>query len=129
MTTTSTVPTTGAPAAPAPVAITIDNTQKTPVGPSPAPPPLTSVVNVTLKSPPAAGNSITFGVTVTDTLGQTSTLATATVNVQAVPAVTLTPASATVAQGAPIELTATQTAGGTLASYNWTLQSVTPPKG
>lgn len=137
MSTTGTAPTAGAATtppttagSPTATAINIDNTQTPPVSPNPAPAALTSVVAVTLKSPPPAGSTLTFGCTVTDTLKQTSALATATVIIQGLPAVTIAPLTQKVAPGTPIQLTATQTAGGTLASYNWTLQSVeTPSKG
>lgn len=105
--------------------IDIDNTQNLPVGPSPAPAPLTPAVEAVLKSAPPVGTVLTFGCTVTDNLGQTSALATATVTIQGKPTVQITPAAQNVAPGAPIGLTAVaQSPGGSIASYSWTLQSV-----
>ena len=128
MTTTGTAPATGTPAAAGATGATtidIDNTQKLPVGPSPAPAALTSAVDVALKSAPAAGTVLTFGCTVTDNLGQTSALATATVTIVGKPSVQITPPAQNVAPGAPIGLTANATSpGGNIASYSWTLQSV-----
>ena len=129
MSTTGTAPTAGAATtppttagSPTATAINIDNTQTPPVSPNPAPAALTSVVAVTLKSPPPAGTTLTFGCTVTDTQPDIST-SHGDRHHPGQPAVQITPLTQKVAPGTPIQLTRPKRPGK-LASYNWTLQSV-----
>ena len=79
-------------------------------------------VVITVTPPPAAGQTLKFGLTVIDDLGNASPQSTVVVAVQALPGVKLA-GPAVVSAGSTITLTANASPAGHIKTYRWQLLS------